>query len=163
MNGPGSAVAVGSGPNGLSAAAILARAGLKVRVLERAGELGGGARTLPLTLPGFQHDLCSAIHPLAVASPLFRTLPLEAHGVRWVASPAALAHPFDDGTAALLLPSPADAGATLGPDARAWASLFRPLADGADELLDDVLALPAGLPRHPLVLARFGVPALLAA
>ncbi len=163
MPGPGPAIVVGSGPNGLSAAAVLARAGLPVRVLEGAGEVGGGARTLPLTLPGFRHDLCSAIHPLAVASPLFRSLPLAEHGLRWLSSPAALAHPFDDGTAALLLPSPSDAGSTLDPDARAWAALFRPFSDEADALLDDVLGLPFRLPRHPLLLARFGVQALLSA
>lgn len=163
MTGPGSAIIVGSGPNGLSAAVVLARAGVKVRVLEGAAEPGGGARTLPLTLPGFLHDHCSAIHPLAIASPLLRALPLEAHGLRWVASPAALAHPFDDGTAALLLPSPADTGATLGPDARAWAALFGPLADEAGALLDDVLGLPSHLPRRPLLVARFGVSAILSA
>lgn len=162
MTGPG-AIVVGSGPNGLSAAVVLARAGVKVRVVEGAGELGGGARTLPLTLPGFMHDHCSAIHPLAIASPLFRALPLAEHGVRWVRSPAALAHPFDDGSAALLLPSPAETGAMLGTDARAWVSLFRPLAEAADDLVDDVLGLPARLPRHPLLLARFGLPALLSA
>ncbi len=157
------AVVVGSGPNGLSAAVVLARAGVRVRVLERADAPGGGATTLPLTLPGFLHDHCSAIHPLAVASPLFRSLPLGEHGLRWVTSPAAVAHPFDDGTAALLLPSPADTGATLGPDARAWGALFGPLAGGAGDLLDDVLGLPFRLPRHPLLLARFGIPALLSA
>jgi phytoene dehydrogenase-like protein len=160
--GPAATV-VGSGPNGLAAAVVLARAGVRVRVIERAEEVGGGARTLPLTLPGFLHDHYSAVHPLAVASPVFRTLPLETHGVRWVASPAAMAHPFDDGTAALLMPSPADSGATLAPDARAWAALFRPLADGAGDLLDDVLGLPFQLPRRPLLLARFGMSALLSA
>jgi phytoene dehydrogenase-like protein len=154
------AIVVGSGPNGLAAAVVLARAGVRVRVIEAAAEPGGGARTLPLTLPGFLHDHCSAIHPLAVASPLLRALPLEAHGLRWVRSPAALAHPFDDGTAALLLPSPVETGSTLGEDAAAWAGRLGPLARDADGLLDDVLSLPARLPRHPVLLARFGLPAL---
>ncbi|HYD43245.1 MAG TPA: NAD(P)/FAD-dependent oxidoreductase [Anaeromyxobacter sp.] len=154
------ATVVGSGPNGLAAAVVLARAGVQVRVIEAAPELGGGARTQELTLPGFLHDHCSAIHPLAVASPLLRALPLADHGLAWVASPAALAHPFDDGTAALLLRSPADTGATLGPDARAWARHVGGLAGRARALVDDVLSAPARLPRHPLLLARFGLAAL---
>jgi phytoene dehydrogenase-like protein len=156
---PPRAIVVGSGPNGLAAAVVLARAGVRVTVLEAAAVPGGGARTLPLTLPGFLHDHCSAVHPLAAASPLLRALPLEAHGLRWIRSPAALAHPFDDGTAALLLGSPADTGSTLGEDARAWADRLGPLAARADGLLDDVLSLPARLPRHPALLARFGLAA----
>ena len=154
------ATVVGSGPNGLAAAVVLARAGVQVRVIEAAPELGGGARTQELTLPGFLHDHCSAIHPLAAASPLLRALPLAEHGLAWVASPAALAHPFDDGTAALLLRSPAETGATLGLDARAWARHVGSLAARARALVDDVLSAPARLPRHPLLLARFGVAAV---
>lgn len=154
------AIVVGAGPNGLAAAVVLARAGVKVRVLEAAAEVGGGARTLPLTLPGFLHDHCSAVHPLAAASPLFRALPLEARGLRWIRSPAALAHPFDDGTAALLAGSPEETGDTLGEDAGAWAARLGPLAAEADALLDDVLSLPARLPRRPALLARFGLAAL---
>src|SRR5512135_2799571 len=116
--GPESAIVVGSGPNGLSAAIVLARAGVPVRVLEAVGEPGGGARTLPLTLPGFLHDHCSAIHPLAVASPVFRRLDLAAHGVSWIEPPAAAAHPFDDGTAALLLRASAETAEGLGADGR---------------------------------------------
>src|ERR1700753_493875 len=100
------AVVVGSGPNGLAAAIVLAQAGLSVRVLEAADTVGGGARSAELTLPGFVHDVCSAIHPLGVASPFFRTLPLAEHGVEWIDPPAALAHPFDDGTAVVLESSP---------------------------------------------------------
>src|SRR5947207_15336644 len=103
-------IVVGAGPNGLAAAIVLARAGLSVRVLEAADSVGGGARSAELTLPGFVHDVCSAIHPLGVASPFFRTLPLAEHGLEWVEPPAALAHPFDDGTAGLLERSQ---GATL--------------------------------------------------
>ncbi len=150
------AVVVGSGPNGLTAAIALARAGVSVHVIERAGRIGGGMRTEELTLPGFQHDVCSAIHPLAVASPFLRQLPLAEHGVEWIEPPAALAHPFDDGTAALLERSPAATGATLGRDARAWARHVGPLARDAEPLLEDLLG-PPRVPRHPLALARFGV------
>jgi phytoene dehydrogenase-like protein len=115
---------------------------------------------LPLTLPGFLHDHCYAVHPLAVLSPLFRSLRLEERGVRWVDSPAALAHPFDDGTAALLLRSPAAATEGLGSDARAWTSLFRPFAEEAPALAADVLSAHAGLPRRPLLLSRFGALAI---
>ena len=104
------AIVVGSGPNGLAAAIVLARAGVSVRVLEAADVVGGGMRTEELTLPGYAHDVCSAIHPLGVASPFFRTVPLTELGVEWIESPAALAHPFDDGTAALLLRSPSRSG-----------------------------------------------------
>jgi phytoene dehydrogenase-like protein len=155
------AVVVGSGPNGLAAAVVLARAGLRVLVREAAPEPGGGARTLPLTLPGYLHDHCSAIHPLAAASPLFRRLPLAALGLRWIEPPAAVAHPFDDGTAALLLRSTAGTGATLdAADARAWHELLGPLAARYEALLDDALDAPLHLPRHPLLLGRFGLVAL---
>jgi phytoene dehydrogenase-like protein len=154
------ALVAGSGPNGLAAAIVLARAGVRVTVLERAMEPGGGLRTLPLTLPGFLHDHCSAIHPLAAASPLFQSLPLAERGLRWARSPAALAHPFDDGTAALLLPSVADTGATLGSDARAWADLLAPLVDRFTELVAALLGPPLRLPRHPRVVLGFGPAAL---
>ena len=129
------AVVVGSGPNGLAAAIVLAQAGLSVRVLEAADTVGGGARSAELTLPGFVHDVCSAIHPLGVASPFFRTLPLAEHGVEWIEPPAALAHPFDDGTAVLLERSPDAAVTGLREDAddaggsassrRSWATRSR--------------------------------------
>ena len=90
------AIVVGSGPNGLAAAIELARSGLSVRVLEAADTVGGGARSAELTLPGFVHDVCSAIHPLGIASPFFRTLPLADHGLEWIEPPVALAHPFDE-------------------------------------------------------------------
>ena len=96
------AIVVGSGPNGLAAAIVLARAGFDVRVIEGEDTVGGGCRSAELTLPGFVHDVCAAIHPLAAASPFLRTVPLADHGVEWIESPAALAHPFDDGSAALL-------------------------------------------------------------
>jgi phytoene dehydrogenase-like protein len=156
------AVVVGAGPNGLAAAIELARAGLSVRVLEAAETVGGGARSEELTLPGFVHDVCSAIHPLAVASPFLRTVPLEAHGVEWVEPPAALAHPFDDGTAALLERSPEAVAHGIGDDAGRWRRLFAPLVRDAGPLLEDVLA-PLHVPAHPLGLARFGARAALPA
>jgi phytoene dehydrogenase-like protein len=154
------AVVVGSGPNGLAAAVALARSGWRVQVREAASGIGGGTRTLPLTLPGFLHDHCSAIHPLAVASPYFATLPLAEHGLRFIEPPAACAHPFDDGTAALLLRSTRETGETLGPDARAWRSTFDPLATAFHALAREVLGAVLHVPRHPLLLARFGLAAL---
>jgi phytoene dehydrogenase-like protein len=156
------AIVVGAGPNGLAAAIELARAGLSVRVLEAAETVGGGARSAELTLPGFMHDVCSAIHPLGVASPFFRTLPLAEHGLEWIEPPAALAHPFDDGTAALLERSPEAAMRDLGGDEARWRRLFAPLARDAEPLLEDVLA-PLHVPAHPLMLARFGARAALPA
>jgi phytoene dehydrogenase-like protein len=150
------AVVVGAGPNGLAAAIVLAQAGLPVRVVEAAESVGGGARSAELTLPGFVHDVCSAIHPLGIASPLFRRLPLAEHGLEWIEPPAALAHPFDDGTAALLERSSEAAAPTLGEDDARWRRVFAPLAREAEPLLDDVLA-PLHLPAHPVTLARFGV------
>jgi phytoene dehydrogenase-like protein len=148
------AIVVGAGPNGLAAAIVLAQAGLSVRVVEAAETVGGGARSAELTLPGFVHDVCSAIHPLGIASPLFRTLPLAEHGLDWIEPPAAVAHPFDDGTAVLLERSPEAAVPTLGEDDDSWRRLFGPLVRDAEPLLDDVLG-PLRLPAHPLALARF--------
>src|SRR5947209_10060843 len=148
------AIVVGSGPNGLAAAIVLARAGVAVRVLEAADVIGGGMRTEELTLPGYAHDVCSAIHPLGVASPFFRTVPLTELGVEWIESPAALAHPFDDGTAALLERSVEATGETLGPDARRYARMFAPLARDCDAIVPDILA-PIGFPSHPWAFGRF--------
>jgi phytoene dehydrogenase-like protein len=149
------AVVVGAGPNGLAAAIVLAQAGLSVRVLEAADTVGGGARSAELTLAGFVHDVCSAIHPLGVASPFFRTLPLAEHGVEWIEPPAALAHPFDDGTAVLLERSPDAAAPGVGEDADRWRRMFAPLARDAESLLEDLLG-PLHFPSHPLALGRFG-------
>ena len=148
------AIVVGSGPNGLAAAIALAREGVSVRLIEGAETIGGGMRTAELTSPGFKHDVCSAIHPLAVASPFLATLPLAEHGVEWIWPPAALAHPFDDGTAAVLERSVTATGATLGEDADRYARLMSPLARDAPLVLGDLLG-PLGRPRHPLALARF--------
>jgi len=156
------AVIVGSGPNGLAAAITLAREGFVVAVLEAKETIGGGARTEELTLPGFRHDVCSAIHPMALVSPFFRDLPLAEHGLEWAYSPAAIAHPLDDGTAATLELSLDATAARLGIDEQAYRSLMAPFAGQAgalfDEILRPILALPP--PKHPLLLARFGLQGL---
>lgn len=153
------AVVVGSGPNGLAAAVTLARAGCSVLVLEAAATIGGGLRSAPLTLPGFVHDVCAAIHPLAAASPFFRSLPLADHGVTWIEPDAALAHPLDDGQAPMLERSLPRTGAALGVDGGAYVDLMTPLARHW-EALTDMLLGPLRLPRHPLLLARFGLSGL---
>lgn len=151
------AVVVGSGPNGLAAAVTLAQAGLRVTVLEGAETVGGGTRTEELTLPGLAHDICSAVHPLGVASPFFSSLPLAEHGLEWCFPEVDLAHPLDDGTAGVLLRDLDATCAGLGADGRAWRGLFGPLLGGFDDLLDDVLGPIVHVPRHPLQLARFGL------
>ncbi len=153
-------IVVGSGPNGLAAAIELARAGYSVVVLEAKETAGGGVRTAELTLPGFLHDICSAIHPLGVGSPFFRTLPLEKYGLQWIEPPAALAHPLDDGSAALLVRSLETTGQTLGPDAAAYKRLMAPFVGRWKDLADDILGPFPIPPRHPLLLARFGLVAL---
>jgi phytoene dehydrogenase-like protein len=153
------AVIVGAGPNGLSAAIELARAGLSVCVVESRETIGGGSRSAELTLPGFIHDICSAIHPMGLLSPFFRSISLEQWGVEWVYPPAALAHVFDDGTAAIMFRSLNETGKTLGADAKAYFDLMKPLVDRA-ELLTGELLRPIRFPRHPLLMARFGLLAL---
>jgi phytoene dehydrogenase-like protein len=152
------AVVVGSGPNGLSAAITIAQAGRSVQVLEGAETIGGGTRSAELTLPGFMHDVCSAIHPMAIASPFLRDLPLERHGLEWI-DPAPVAHPLDDGSAAMLERSLEATAAGLGADGRAYERLLRPLVDKGQELLAMLLG-PARAPHHPLLLARFGMSGL---
>jgi phytoene dehydrogenase-like protein len=149
------AVVIGAGPNGLAAAIVMARAGRSVLVLEGASTIGGGCRTEEKTLPGFRHDLCAAVHPMAVVSPFLQRLPLREFGLEWVHSPAALAHPFDDGTAALLQRSLEATGATIGPDAHAWAGLMRPFLDRSADFFDGVMR-PIRLPARPLLMSRFG-------
>ncbi|MEP6687964.1 MAG: NAD(P)/FAD-dependent oxidoreductase [Gemmatimonadales bacterium] len=160
---PPDAVVVGSGPNGLAAAIVLARAGLKTVLREGQSTVGGGLRSAELTLPGFTHDLCSAVHPLALSSPFFRTLPLEAHGLEWVQPPAALAHPLDDGHAAMLERSVDATAVGLGAGGDDWRRMHEPFVSVWPELAGDVLAPPLRLPRHPIMMARFGLQALLPA
>jgi phytoene dehydrogenase-like protein len=153
------AIIVGSGPNGLAAAITLARAGYAVLVREAHETIGGGARSAALTLPGFVHDVCSAIHPLGAGSPFFRTLPLAEHGLEWIQPSAALAHPFDDGTAAVLERAITATSETLGSDATAYGQLMTPLVD-AWAILEAAVLGPLQWPRHPLALLRFGRHAL---
>jgi phytoene dehydrogenase-like protein len=156
------AVVIGAGPNGLAAAVHLAQAGASVLVLEGRDEIGGGTRTAELTLPGFRHDLCAAVHPMAILSPYLRRLPLEDHGLRWIQPPASVAHPLDREPAVLLRRSLDDTAGDLGSDARAYRRLLAPFLDDPHGLLADALA-PLGLPRHPLRMLRFGLSGLRAA
>jgi phytoene dehydrogenase-like protein len=158
MNQP-DAVIVGSGPNGLAAAIEIARAGRSVMVFEAEPTIGGGVRSAELTLPGFVHDICSAVHPLALASPFFRTLPLAAHGLEWIAPPIMIAHPFDDGSAAVVYRSIDRTAEELGADGRAYRNLFGSIAASWPRIEMSVLG-PPRLPRHPFALARFGLKAL---
>src|SRR5205823_8177021 len=132
------AAVIGSGPNGLSAAIVLARAGYRVRVEEAAAAIGGGTRSEELTLPGFVHDACSAVHPMAATSPCFEEFGLEAHGLAWIHPAAPLAHPLDDGTAVMLERSIGDTAANLGPDGEAWRQMFAPLVEDWPELRKEV-------------------------
>ena len=155
---------VGSGPNGLSCAVALARAGVRVTVLEAAETIGGGTRSGELTVPGVVHDLCSAAHPMAVASPFLRSLDLGRHGLQWRWPEVDLAHPLDDGSAGVLVRSLDETAAGLGEDGRAWRRLFGSLAANFEALNAGDLAGPVvHLPRHPLLLLRLGIPALLPA
>ena len=151
---------VGSGPNGLAAAIAIAQAGRSVLVLEQADTVGGGMRSAELTLPGYVHDVCSAVHALMAASPFLGRLPLEAHGLELIHPGVPLAHPLDDGTAVTLARSLDDTADSIGgPDADAYRSLMAPLVRDAPRLLPMLLG-PARPPRHPLALARFGLSAL---
>ncbi|MBD2756192.1 phytoene desaturase family protein [Spirosoma validum] len=154
------AVVVGSGPNGLSAAITLQQAGLSVLVLEAKETIGGGLRSAELTLPGFTHDVCSAIHPMALGSPFFQTLPLAEHGLEYINPPILCAHPFDTGKAAALTSSLAETAASLGLDNQAYLNLFEGLVQRWPNLAPDILG-PLRFPKHPIDLARFGLDALL--
>ena len=149
------AVVIGSGPNGLAAAIVLAQANHSVLVVEGRETIGGGTRTAELTQPGFLHDVCSAVHPMGVLSPFFKTLPLSEHGLAWIHPPISLAHPLDDGTAVLLQRSLDETAKGLGRDGAAWRRMLAPLLRRPEVLLADLMA-PLGLPRAPLAMARFG-------
>jgi phytoene dehydrogenase-like protein len=153
------AIVVGSGPNGLAAAIVLQQAGLSVLLVEGKETIGGGLRTAELTLPNFKHDICSAIHPLAVGSPFFKTLPLEKHGLEFITPPISAAHPFTDGTAAVLTKSLAETARLLGKDEKAYLDLIKPLTEDWGRLATDVLA-PLHIPKNFLAMARFGLNAL---
>lgn len=152
-------VVVGAGPNGLSAAIEMARHGYSVVVLEAEDTIGGGARSAELTLPGFVHDLGSAIHPMGLASPFFRSLPLEEHGLEWIQPDAPLAHPLESGSAAILHRSIEDTAAALGPDAAAYQKLMEPIVSDWDRI-SPLVQGPLRPPRHPLALSRFGMQAI---
>ena len=151
------AVVVGAGPNGLAAAVCLAQQGISVTVLEASGEIGGGTRTAELTVPGLLHDVCSAIHPFGIASPYLASLPLAEHGLVWRWPSVDLAHPLDDGTAAVLVRSIEETVDRLGRDGARWRRTFGPLVDTFDEFAPDVLGPLLAVPSHPLLMARFGL------
>ena len=151
------ACVIGAGPNGLAAAIVLAQAGLQVDVLEAESMPGGAVRTLELTLPGFRHDFGSAVYPLGAGSPFFSSLPLVNHGLEWIHSPACLAHPLDDGTAVMLERDLDKTRDSLGIDGLAWDKLMRPFAEHWTEFAPEVLRPVPFIPRHPWLMARFGM------
>jgi phytoene dehydrogenase-like protein len=154
------ACVIGAGPNGLAAAIILAQAGLQVDVLEAELTPGGAARTLELTLPGFRHDFGSAVYPLGAGSPFFSSLPLIEHGLEWIHSPAALAHPLDDGTAVMLERDLDQTRDSFGIDGSAWDKLMRPFVEHWTEFAPEILRPVSFVPRHPWLMARFGMVAI---
>src|SRR6202167_2017459 len=153
----GKACVAGAGPNGLAAAIVLSQAGLQVDVLEAQSSPGGAARTLELTLSGFGHDFGSAIYPMGAGSPFFSSLPLSNHGLDWIHSSAALAHPLDDGTAAMLERSLDQTSGSLGIDGKAWDQLMRPFVEHWKEFAPQILGPVSFLPKSPLLMARFGM------
>jgi phytoene dehydrogenase-like protein len=153
------AIVIGGGPNGLSAAITMAQHGKSVVVYEAQEEIGGAARSAELTLPGFTHDICSSVYPLGIGSPFFRSLPLAQHGLEWIQPPAAVAHPFDDGTAATLERSVDRTAAKLGVDEPSYRKLMTPLVAAWNSLAADLLG-PLRLPAHPWDFSRFGMLAI---
>ncbi|HEU4521937.1 MAG TPA: NAD(P)/FAD-dependent oxidoreductase [Thermoanaerobaculia bacterium] len=153
-------VVVGAGPNGLAAAIELARHDLSVLILEANDTIGGGARTEAVTLEGYRHDICSAIHPMSVVSPFLKTLPLHDHGLEWAWSPAAIAHPLDDHSAASMVESLEETADGLGEDGPAYRRLMKPFVVRSKDLFDEILRPIRPLPRHPFLMARFGLAGL---
>ena len=156
------AVIIGSGPNGLSAGIVLAQAGHSVLLLEAADTVGGGMRTAELTLEGYHHDICSAVHPMGYLSPYFKQLNLEQYGLDWVFPEVSVAHPLDDEPAVILEKSVAKTAGNLGADRKRYQRIMQPFADRIDDLFQDMLK-PLGLPSSPLLFTRFGARALLPA
>jgi phytoene dehydrogenase-like protein len=154
------ACVIGSGPNGLAAAIVIAQRGLHVDVMEAEATLGGAVRTLELTLPGFLHDFGSAVHPLGAGSPFFSSLPLREHGLQWIHSPAPLAHPLDDGTAVVLERDLGEATIALGKDGEAWIKLLQPFVARWSEFAQEILRPVLRFPKHPLLMMQFGIHAL---
>lgn len=150
------AVVVGSGPNGLAAAILMQQNGLSVLLIEGKDTIGGGMRSAELTLPGFTHDVCSAIHPLSAASPYFQTLPLAEHGLEYIYPEIAAAHPFDNGKTAVLKKSIEETAAQFGDDAKAYKNLLEPVVKNWPLIAPDVLG-PLHFPKHPLAMAEFGL------
>src|SRR6266478_5466066 len=146
------ACVVGSGPNGLAAAIVLAQAGLQVDVFEAEPTAGGAARTMELTLPGFLHDFGSAVHPMAAGSPFFNSLPLSKFGLEWIHPTSPLAHPLDDGTAVILERSLEAAEANLGEDGRAWRKLLAPFVDHWFDIAPDLLRPISLFPKYPFLM-----------
>jgi phytoene dehydrogenase-like protein len=155
------AVVVGAGPNGLAAAITLARAGLAVDVFERAATPGGGCRTGELTMPGFRHDVCAAVHPLAAASPFLATIDLRTRGVELLYPKVAFAHPLGGDRAAALRSSVSETAAGLGQDGKRYRRLMEPLVRETDVIVEQMLAPLRSLPTHPVAVARYGLPGLL--
>ncbi len=153
------AIVVGAGPNGLAAGIVLAQAGVPVLMVEAEAQIGGGVRSAELTLPGFVHDTCSAIHPMAYASPFFRALPLERFGLGWVHPPAALAHPFDDAAPAVMERSVEKTAGTVGVDGDAWVRFMKPAVEAYRSVGEGALGL-SRLLSHPLRLGKLGTRSL---
>ncbi len=160
MSKRGNACVVGSGPNGLAAAIVLAQAGMQVEVFEAEATAGGAVRTMELTLPGFRHDFGSAVYPMGAGSPFFSSLPLQEHGLEWIHSPAPMAHPLDDGTAVVLERSLDETVRSLGVDGRAWQAIVQPFVEHWREFAPEVLRPVTMIPKRPALMARFGWSAL---